>query len=209
MLPSLSGILAEAINTKILTKNRPDSPHSHPDSSHSNPDSPFTHPHSPQSHSDSPHSYPDSPHSPHAPHSHLDSPHSHLDFPRSHPDSPRFQPDFPSFSSFYSPIPHSAFIDSLHFACHASSFSWSVAPTSLATVVETSSNEFLFGIFYEIKHFLSKYQREHIYVTSHFCKDISVKKSSLDANVYYLTVREWLHEVSWLVCSSVRYSASL
>ena len=30
--PSRSGILAEAINTKILTKNHPDSPHSHPDS---------------------------------------------------------------------------------------------------------------------------------------------------------------------------------
>ena len=28
MLPSRSGILAEAINTKILTKNHPDSPHS-------------------------------------------------------------------------------------------------------------------------------------------------------------------------------------
>ena len=35
MLPSRSGILAEAINTKILTKNHPDSPHSHPDSPHS------------------------------------------------------------------------------------------------------------------------------------------------------------------------------
>ena len=169
MLPSLSGILAEAINTKILTKNRPDSPHSHPDWSHSNPDSPFTHPHSPQSHSGSPHSYPDSPQSPHAPHSHLDSPHSHLDFPR-------FQPDFPSFASFYSPIPHSAFIDTLHCACHASSFSWSVAPTSLASVVEISSNKFLFGIFYEIKYFLTKYQREHIYVTSHFCRYICEEK---------------------------------
>ena len=30
MLPSRSGILAEAINTKILTKNHTDSPHSHP-----------------------------------------------------------------------------------------------------------------------------------------------------------------------------------
>ena len=35
MLPSRSGILAKAINTKILTKNYPDSPHSHPDSLHS------------------------------------------------------------------------------------------------------------------------------------------------------------------------------
>ena len=32
MLPSRSGILAEAINTKILSENHPDSPHSHPDS---------------------------------------------------------------------------------------------------------------------------------------------------------------------------------
>ena len=31
MLPSRSEILAEAINTKILTKNYPDSSHSHPD----------------------------------------------------------------------------------------------------------------------------------------------------------------------------------
>ena len=42
--PSPSGILAEAINTKILTKNHPDSPHSHPDSSHSHPDSLHLHP---------------------------------------------------------------------------------------------------------------------------------------------------------------------
>ena len=32
MLPSRFRILAEAINTKILTKNHSDSPHSHPDS---------------------------------------------------------------------------------------------------------------------------------------------------------------------------------
>ena len=44
MLPSRSGILAEAINTKILTKNHPDSPHSHPDSPHSHPDSLHSHP---------------------------------------------------------------------------------------------------------------------------------------------------------------------
>ena len=42
MLPSRSGILAEAINTKILTKNHPDSPYSHPDSPHSHPDSPHS-----------------------------------------------------------------------------------------------------------------------------------------------------------------------
>ena len=35
MLPFRSGILAEAINTKILTKNHTDSQHSHPDSPHS------------------------------------------------------------------------------------------------------------------------------------------------------------------------------
>ena len=34
MLPSRSGILAEAINMKILTKNLPDSLHPHPDSLH-------------------------------------------------------------------------------------------------------------------------------------------------------------------------------
>ena len=32
MLPLRSGILAEAIHTKILAKNHTDSPHSHPDS---------------------------------------------------------------------------------------------------------------------------------------------------------------------------------
>ena len=55
MLPSRSGILAEAINTKILAKNHTDSPHSHSDS-------PPTHPDSPPSHYDSPRSY----HSPHS-----------------------------------------------------------------------------------------------------------------------------------------------
>ena len=41
MLPSRSGILAEAINTKILSENHPDFPHSHPDSPHSHHDSPI------------------------------------------------------------------------------------------------------------------------------------------------------------------------
>ena len=41
MLPSRSGILAEAINTKILSENHPDFPHSHPDSPHSHRDSPI------------------------------------------------------------------------------------------------------------------------------------------------------------------------
>ena len=59
MLASWSGILAEAINTKILTKNYPDFPHSHPDSPHSHPDSPHSHLDSPPSHSDSPCSHPD------------------------------------------------------------------------------------------------------------------------------------------------------
>ena len=40
MLPSRAGSLAEAIITKILTKNHPDSLHSYPDSPHSHPDSP-------------------------------------------------------------------------------------------------------------------------------------------------------------------------
>ena len=43
MLPSRSGIFAEAINTKILTKNHPDSPNFHPDSSHSHHDFPRSH----------------------------------------------------------------------------------------------------------------------------------------------------------------------
>ena len=38
MLPSCSGFLAKSINTKILTKNHTDSPHSHPASQHSHPD---------------------------------------------------------------------------------------------------------------------------------------------------------------------------
>ena len=46
MLPSRSRILAEAINTKILTKNHPDSPHFLPDSPHSHLYSPHLHPYS-------------------------------------------------------------------------------------------------------------------------------------------------------------------
>ena len=76
MLPSSSGILAKAVNTEILTKNRPDSPHSHPHSLHSHPDSP---------------------------HSHPDSPHSHPDFPCFHPDSTRFHHTSHSVPHF--PIP--------------------------------------------------------------------------------------------------------
>ena len=38
MLPSRSGISAEAINPKILTKNYPDFPHSHTYSTHSHSD---------------------------------------------------------------------------------------------------------------------------------------------------------------------------
>ena len=44
MLPSSSEILAEAINTKILTENHPDSPHSDPDLPHSHPNSRRSHP---------------------------------------------------------------------------------------------------------------------------------------------------------------------
>ena len=92
------GILAEAINTKILTKNLPDSPHSHPYSLHS--------------HSDPPSSHPDFPHShPHFPHSFPDSPRPHPDSPRSHPDSP--QSHHSSHSARWFPIP--AFTDSLIF----------------------------------------------------------------------------------------------
>ena len=50
MLPSRSGILAEAINTKILTKNHSDTLHSHPDSPHSQPYSSHSHPPSWHSH---------------------------------------------------------------------------------------------------------------------------------------------------------------
>ena len=51
MLLSHSGILAKAINTKILTKNHPDSPHSHhPDFPHSHHDSLRFHPDSQRSH---------------------------------------------------------------------------------------------------------------------------------------------------------------
>ena len=53
MFPLRSRILAEAINTKILIKNYPDSPHSHSDS-------PYCHPDSLHSQPDSLHSHPDS-----------------------------------------------------------------------------------------------------------------------------------------------------
>ena len=56
-----SEILAKAINTKILTNNHPDFPHSLPDSLHSHLDSLHCHPNFPRSHPDSPSSY----HSPH------------------------------------------------------------------------------------------------------------------------------------------------
>ena len=46
MLPSRSGILAEAINTKILKKSHPDYPHSHPNTPHSHPDFPHFYRHS-------------------------------------------------------------------------------------------------------------------------------------------------------------------
>ena len=69
MLPSHSGVLAEAINTKTLTKNHPDSPHSHAEFLHSHPDSPHSHLDSPRSHPGSPRSHPDSLHSHHSPHS--------------------------------------------------------------------------------------------------------------------------------------------
>ena len=90
MLPSRSGILAEAINTKILTKNHPDSSHSHTDSPHSH-------------HLDYPCSHPDFPH-------------CHPDFPQSYPDSPRFHLN--SLRSHHSPhsvprFPIPAFTDSL------------------------------------------------------------------------------------------------
>ena len=104
MLPSHSGVLAEAINKKILTRNLPDSPYPHLNFPHSHPYSP--------------HSRPDSPHSRHSPHSHPDSPHSHLDSSRSHPDSPRSHPDSPC--SHHSPhsvsrFPIPAFTDSPKF----------------------------------------------------------------------------------------------
>ena len=51
------------------------------------------------------------------------------------------------------------------------------------------SNKLSFRILYEIKYFLTKYRREHVFDTNHFCKDISVKKNTLDANAYYLIVR--------------------
>ena len=44
MLHSRSGILAEAVNTKILTKNHPGFSHSHPYYPHLHPYSPHSHP---------------------------------------------------------------------------------------------------------------------------------------------------------------------
>ena len=76
MFSSRSGILAEAINKKILTKDHPDSLHSYPDSPHSHSHSPYFRPDSPRSNLDSLCSNPDSPY-------------FHPDSPRSHPDSPR------------------------------------------------------------------------------------------------------------------------
>ena len=106
MLPSSSEILAEAINTKILTKNHRDSPHPHPDSPHFHPDSQHSYPHSPHSHPDSSHSHPDSPQShPDSPHSNPDPPHSHLDSPRSHPESPCSHPDSPRSHHFPHSVP--------------------------------------------------------------------------------------------------------
>ena len=111
MLPSRSGILAEAINTKILTKNHPDSPYPLPDCPHSHPYSLHSHPYSLHSHPDSAHSHLHSPHShSHSSHSHPDSPHSHLYSPHSYPGllrshhSPHSAPRFPI----------SAFTDSLY-----------------------------------------------------------------------------------------------
>ena len=72
MLPLRSGILAQAINMKIFTKNHHDSLHSHPDSWYLHLDSlhfPHYHSDSPQSHPDSPCFLPDSPRSHHSPHS--------------------------------------------------------------------------------------------------------------------------------------------
>ena len=76
--------LAEAINTKTITKHYPDSPHS-------NSHSPHSHPYSPHSHPNSPHSRPDSPH---FQHSHPHSPRSHHHSSRSH-YSPHSVPRFP------------------------------------------------------------------------------------------------------------------
>ena len=95
MLSSRSGILAEAMNKKILTKDHPDSLHSYPDSPHSHPDSPHSHSHSPYFHPDSPCSNPDPLCSnPDSPCFHPDSPRSHPNSPRSH-HSPHFVPRFP------------------------------------------------------------------------------------------------------------------
>ena len=88
MLPSLSGVLDKAINTKLLPKNHPDFPHPHPYFLHS--------------HCDSPHSHYDSTHF------HPTSPHSHHDFPRSNHDFMRPHHSPHSFPLFQIP----AFTDS-------------------------------------------------------------------------------------------------
>ena len=80
MLSSRSGILAKAINTKILKKNHPNSLHSQPDSQNSYPNqlnflhSQHSHPHSLHSHLDSLCFHPDSARSHHFPHSFPKSP---------------------------------------------------------------------------------------------------------------------------------------
>ena len=91
MLHSRSRILAEAINTKILTKNYPDSPHSYPDSPHPQPDS--------LNYSHSEHYHP------------LFSafPPWLLAFPPWFPTFPPWLPTFLAFYSFRSAIPHSGF----------------------------------------------------------------------------------------------------
>ena len=70
MLPSCSGILAETISTKILTKNHPDSSHSHTDSPHSHHlDYPRSHPDFSRSYPDYPRFHPNYQRSHHSPHS--------------------------------------------------------------------------------------------------------------------------------------------
>ena len=88
MLPLRSGILAQAINMKIFTKNHPHSLHSHTDSWYFHPDSL----HFPHYHSDSPQS-------------HHDSPRFHADYPRSH-HSPHSVPRFSILAFTDSPIVH-------------------------------------------------------------------------------------------------------
>ena len=93
MLPSLSGVLDKAINTKLLPKNHPDFPHPHPYFLHS--------------HRDSPHSHFD------PTHFHPTSPHSHHDFPRSNHDFMRPHHSPHSFPLFQIP----AFTDSQLLIC--------------------------------------------------------------------------------------------